>query len=241
MKKILALLIVLLISQIIFAQTEAYKFTDFVGLGGGCDGNSHYANFEYELAQNSESKGLVVIYTGEKKERFGNISAYANNVKQYVKYYTKISPERVDVIILEGKTFFAHEFWVIPKDAKSPYTESYEFEWSKIQERYYFSHTCLQCEPSYPLITDFQPNFEGFAKILKQYRNYKGQIIVNNYWELANVRSRLTKNKKLPRNRYSIQIRKKKKTEDDSISIDLYLVPTAENNLTSEMTKKHRK
>ncbi|HRH41898.1 MAG TPA: hypothetical protein PKY82_09660 [Pyrinomonadaceae bacterium] len=188
MKKIIANLFILIGSQICFAQVEAYKIDEFVGLGGGCSGNSRYANFEIELAKNDENKGLVVIYTGENKERFGNISAYVKNVRKYVKFYTRISPEKVDVIVLEGKKFFAHEFWVIPRGAKLPYTESYEFEWSKIQGKYHFSNTCLQCEPSYPLITEFQANFEEFANILKQYPSYKGQIIVNDYWELTQVK-----------------------------------------------------
>lgn len=214
-------------TQISFAQVQAYKIDEFVGLGGGCNGNSRYANFEMELAQNDENKGLVVIYTGGNKQRFGNISAYARNVKNYVKYYTKISPERVDVIILKGKEFFAHEFWVIPKDAKLPYAESYEFEWSQIQGKYYFSRTCLQCEPSYPLITEFQANFEEFTNVLKQYPSYKGQIIVNDYWELAQVKSALTNNLKLPRHRYSIQLRKKNKNEEWNGSVDLYLIPNS--------------
>lgn len=225
MKYISSILLFLIGLQICFAQTQAYKVDEFVGLGGGCDGNSRYANFEYELAQNSENKGLVVVYTGEEKDRFGNISAYANNIKNYIDRYTKILPERVDIIILEGKTFFAHEFWVIPKDAKSPFSKSFKFDWSNIQEKYYFSHTCLQCEPSYPLITEFQPNFEDFARILKQYPNYKGQIFVNNYEELSAIRIQLTSYQKLPRSRYSIQLRKQKKNWEENLSVDLYLIP----------------
>jgi hypothetical protein len=225
MKKILLILFILVGSQVCFSQTQAYKIDKFANLGAGCDGNSRYANFDIELAQNIYNKGLVVIYTGEKQERFGNILAYANNIKKYVSYYTKISPERVDIIILQGKTFFAHEFWVIPEDAKSPYTESYSFDWSNIREKYYFSHTCLQCEPSYPLITDFQPNFEKFAKILKQYPNYRGQILVNNYDEISTVRKQLTNYQKLPRNRYSIQLRKQKQNWEEKFSVDLYLIP----------------
>lgn len=96
MKYILAVLIVFLFSQIVFAQTEAYKIDEFLRLGGGCDGNARYASFEHQLAQDNENKGLVVVYTGEKKERFGNILAYAGNVKNYVKYYTKIPPEKAE-------------------------------------------------------------------------------------------------------------------------------------------------
>ena len=76
-------------------------------------------------------------------------------------------------------------------------------------------------------MTSFQPNFAAFANVLKKYPNYKGQIIVNKYWELEQVKEKLTDKLKLPRNRYSIQLRKNNKNEEWNGDVDLYLIPNS--------------
>lgn len=225
MKKILTILVVLFISKFGFAQTEAYKFADFEVNGQGCDNYFRYADFTQEIAKNDSNKGLVVIYTGDTKDRFGNILGYVKSSIWGIEDWLKFPKDKISIIILEGRKFFAQEFWIIPKNAKSPYAGSYKFDWSKIESKYYFSTTCLQCEPSYPMWTDYQPNFVEFARILKQYPSYKGEILLNNYGELKIVKERLTKDEKLPRNRYSIKFRKKIKGEENYLSIDLYLIP----------------
>lgn len=225
MKKILPILFVMLIWQVVFAQTEAYKFTEYGDNGGGCENYFRYSAFTDEIAKNDENKGLVVIYTGESKGRFGNVLAYAKGAIRGVEGWLKFPPDKISIVILEGGSFFAQEFWILPKDAKPPYKESYKFDWSRLDDKYHFSETCLQCEPDYPWWTSFQAGFKEYATILKEYPHYKGQIIVNDYWELAVVKRRLTKDEKLPRNRYSIQIRKKSKDEEWASSVDLYLIP----------------
>jgi hypothetical protein len=218
---------VLLISQVIFGQNEAVKFAEYDENGIGCDNYGRYANFRDELLKDEGNKGLVVIYTGDKKERFGNLLAYKSGSVFGVEEWLSVSKGRFSTMILEGKSFFAQEFWIIPKGAELPYSKSYEFDWSKINDRYYFGVTCLSCEGDYPFWTSSQAGFDEYAKILNQFSNYKGQIIVNNYTELLIVKDKLTKENKLPRNRYSIQIRKPEKNDDYTAAVDLYLIRNA--------------
>ena len=220
MKKILTILIILLISQFAFAQTEAYKFAEFEENGRGCENYFRYQDFIMKLNANVESTGLVVIYAGDAKERFGNVLAYLGGAKFGVENWLKFPKDRVSITVLKGRNFFAQEFWIIPKGAKLPYAESFKFDWSKIDSKYYFSNACLQCEGDYSFWTSSQAGFKEYAQILKQYPNYKGQIIVNNYRELSQIKAILTNSQKLTRNRYSIQLRKKKKGEENSISVD---------------------
>lgn len=228
MKKILTILFVLLISHSIFSQTEAYKFSEFDTLGdGGCGENFRMFEFADELKKNPKSKGLIIVYFNDhdSKERFGNIWAYSKGAKEYLLKWLGIQSEKFEITIAKGEKSFSHEFWIIPENGTLPVFEPYSFDWVDLKEKYYFSETCFQCEPTAPLLTGFQGGFEEFSGILKQFPHYKGQILVNNYSELLQIRNILTKDNKLPRNRYSIHIRKQRNDEEPAISIDLYLIP----------------
>jgi hypothetical protein len=225
MRMIRVILFALLISQVVFGQSEAVKVNEFFSSGGGCDNYFRYANFRDELLKDDGNRGLVVIYTGDKKERFGNLLAYKTSAIVGVEEWLGVPKGRFSTIILEGKSFFAQEFWIIPKGAESPYSKSYEFDWSKINDKYYFGVTCLSCEGDYPFWTSSQAGFNEYAKILNQFPNYKGQIIVNNYSELEIVKQKFTKEAKLPRNRYKIRFRKVVQNNAMFHLVDFYIVP----------------
>ncbi len=227
MKKILTILFVLLISQFVFGQTEAVKYAEYNENGRGCDDFFRYADFIQEIGKYEGSLGLVVIYAGDAKKRFGNVLGYVDGAKEIASSWLGIPPDKISFTIASGKTSFAQEFWIIPKNAKLPFNESFSLDWSNLQNKYYFSTACFKCEPSYGLLTSFQPNFNGFVKVLKENPRFRGQIIVNDYEELAIVKKKLTEESKLPRNRYSMQIRKQEKPDDFSYSVDFYIVPNA--------------
>ncbi len=223
MKKILTILLALLISQVVFGQSEAVKVNEFFRSGGGCDIQNAFANFMEEIKQDKESKGLVVFYAGDGKERFGNVLAQKNGVKLFAEFMNFPS-ERILTVILEGKSLSTQEFWIIPKDAKMPFVESFNFDWTKLVSKYHFSEACLSCEPSYPELSSRRAGFKEFAEVLKQYPKFKGEIVVNSKEELEIVKKRLTE-EKLPRNRYEINWRKITKISVVTSLVDFYIVP----------------
>jgi hypothetical protein len=224
MRMIRVILFALLISQVVFGQSEAVKVNEFFSSGGGCDIQNAFANFMEEIKQDKESKGLVVFYAGDGKERFGNVLAQKNGVKLFAEFMNFPS-ERILTVILEGKTLSTQEFWIIPKDAKMPFVESFNFDWTKLVSKYHFSEACLSCEPSYPELSSRRAGFEEFSEILHQNQKYQGEVVVNTYEELEIVKQKFTKEAKLPRNRYKIRFRKVVQNNAMFHLVDFYIVP----------------
>lgn len=238
MKKTLAILFVLIISQIIFAQTAAYKVAEYQEVGHGCDESGWMYGYLLKLKENEKNRALIVVYfDSTSNEKFGNVAAFASGMKKYLAHWLRFNEDKISVVISEGKKTFAREFWIIPENAEMPKINPFSFDWRGLKEKYYFSHTYYIYEPDNFLLTDFQPNYEDFAKILKQFPNYKGQIVVNNYWELSIVKENLTVNQQLSRNRYSIQIRKKKRGDKNDYPVDLYLIPTKKEKSLAEASR----
>lgn len=226
MKIILSLFLALLISPIAPAQSqpEAYKIGEYEKIGGGCEEYSRIADFGRKIIQQKGSRGLIVVYSGDNRQRFGNVLAYISGVKSYFAE-RRMPPEKISFLIAEGKNLFNEEFWIIPENAEFPDIKPFSFDWSKLQAKYHFSTACFRCEPSYPELIDSQPGLAEYAEILKKYPKYKGLIVVNNYAELAEVRNTLVGNLKLPRRRLTITVRPKK--AENSWSVDFYIVPQA--------------
>lgn len=224
MRKILITFLFFLILQVSFAQEKAYQFDEYFGIGGNCDIQNRYEQFILKLSEDSNNKGVVVIYLGDTKKRFGNSLAFKSGVNNYLEWLHPSLLGKIDVLFLEGKELFRQEFWIIPKNAKSPYEKSFNFDWSKLEDKYLFSQACLDCEPSYPMLSFSQTAYKEFAEILKQNTNLKGLIFVNNYTEIALVKKLLAYTK-LPRQSYQIKFKKIKPKEANIFISDFYLVP----------------
>lgn len=155
MKKVLSFLLILLISQVVFAQNpnEAYKVAEFeTNGGGGCDEYFRIVYLLEEMNKHKESKGVIVIYSGDSKKRFGSILAYVSGAKKYLPSWMEIPTDKISFVIAEGKNLFNEEFWIVPKNAKFPDIKPFDFDWSNLKAKYHFSYTCLDCEPSYPFL-----------------------------------------------------------------------------------------
>lgn len=225
MKTFLLTFLALLISPHVFAQNQppqAYKVGEHERIGAGCEEYGRMANLFEGLRQNPGSRGLIVVYSGDNKKRFGNVEAYVEGVKLYFKQ-KRLPPEKITLVIAEGKNLFNEEFWIVPENAEFPDIKPFGFDWSRLDAKYLFSETCLRCEPSYPELTDFQSGIDVYAEILKTYPNYHGLIEVNDYSELSQIRNSLIKNFKVPRRRFTITLAKK--NPENSLSVNLYIVP----------------
>ena len=143
MKKILAILLIFVASQICFAQAEAYKFAEYnQNGGGGCNEYFRLLDFAQKLKQ-EESNGLIAIYADSKSERFGNVLAYVAGAKRYLTDWLGLPPEKVSFVISFGKSQFAEEFWIIPQNAQKPELPKFDFDWGSLDNKYHFSQTCL--------------------------------------------------------------------------------------------------
>jgi len=222
-------LIVLTLAQYLSAQDrrEAYKFAEYDGIGHGCEEYGRLTLFEDEVMTSPKNlRGLIVIYRGEKDERFGNLLGYVLGATGRVRSHN-VPAGKIDFVIAEGKSFFSEEFWIIPEGADVPVVREATFDWTSIKTKYHFSTACLKCEPSYPELTTSQPNYEDFAAVLKKNPSLKGVVAVKDYDELREVRSALTKGLKLARNRYLVVV--ETMTSQYDYGINLYLVPNNNN------------
>lgn len=227
MKLFLSFLIALLFVQITLAQTQtqAYKLAEYDRVGVGCTEFFRMLDFTEEISKQNGNRGLIVIYSGDKRERFGNVLSHISGTKEYLNSWMKFPSEKVIYVIAEGKKLFDKELWIIPEGAKLPDFESASFDWDNLKTKYLYSETCFQCEPSYPLLTTFQSGFDEYVNILKKHPEYTGLLTVNNFEDLFYAKSLLMKEYKLSKNRFTIQFAKKIKGDEYSIAVNLYIVP----------------
>ena len=205
------------------SPNKAYKLFEFEkNGGGGCVEYFRVMDLFDELKKQPESKGLIVIYAGDKKELIGNATAYAEAAKEFI--VTTVGTTQISVVVAEGKNFFNEEFWVVPKDAALSNIRPATLNWDELTYKYHFSTSCLQCEPSYHSLTDFQPNFEDYANILRQYPKHIGLVTVHSRRDAKQVAEELTARRKLPRHRYRIRLLKKA-SDGLSLTNDLFIMP----------------
>ena len=100
LKLSITILICLLFSQIAtFAQTKVDEYSE-----PDSDSESAYMdNFISKLYAEPESKGLIIIYSGDKKERIGNILNLKEGIRTYIhiRFGEKYN-DRVSVVMAEG-------------------------------------------------------------------------------------------------------------------------------------------
>lgn len=242
MKKLILFLLLLFAFQSIFAQNqaEAYKIAEYERNGGGsCEEFFRIYDLIERIKQDEESRGLIVIYSGNDNKRFGNILAYISGVKESIPYYYKVPSDKISFIIAKGKSFFNEEFWIIPKDAKFPEIENDNFDFSNLNSKFLFSETCLICEPSYQRLTSFQEGLNEYAEVLKKHKNYQALIEIEyegGQWEKANLkqvrtfaayyRTELTKKHGIENQRVTIKINKSLK-EESSSTVNFFIMPFA--------------
>jgi hypothetical protein len=227
MKYFLTFIFILLAAGSMAAQTrpEAYKWDEFDrNGGGGCDEFYRISGLIGEVDKNPGSKGLIIIYAGDKTSRFGNVMAYVGRAREYFERITKTEPGKFSIVAAAGKGFFNEEFWIVPEGAQPPKTAPVEFDWGGLTERYYFSSSCFQCEPSYYGLSNFQLNLEDYTEILKKYPAYSGLVTVYDRADMMQVIKRLTVENKLPRNRYRVQLLEPDK-EYPSLAVELFIIP----------------
>jgi hypothetical protein len=229
MKKILTILFLLLILQVVFGQSEAVKFAEYNEHGFGCDGHFRLSDFTEEIKQQEGSTGLIVIYSGDSSERLGNIYGYAFGIKEHLEGWLGFPSKKIKTVITEGKTLFAEEFWIIPKNAQEPEIKPLNFDWKTLKKKTLYSKACFECEPSYGLITDFRPNLSGFAEILNNNPDYSGVANVRSFKDIRYVRKLLIKEYKLAKNQFAIHLIKSNKNEW-GVRADFYIVPKQSKN-----------
>lgn len=174
MKKILTVLFVLLISQIVFAQT---KIAESKGYEVGSDKVAKLIEF---LKKDTESTGLIIIQNGKSREGLGNILAFEESVKAEIKFRLgKKSVEKISFAIIEGKEPYFNEFWIIPRGKKKPKVKEIQISLNKLMTKYYYASMCSNCSKYSPVINSNRIDFIPFAQALKKTPNYRGLIVVH--------------------------------------------------------------
>lgn len=244
MKKIFTLLFVIVLAQPVFAQNpkEAFKVAEFETPGAGCDEYFRTVYLLEEMEKYEGSRGLIVVYSGDNKKRFGSVLAYVSGAKKYLPTWMRIPTDKISFVIAEGKNLFNKEFWLVPKGAKFPDIKPFEFDWSKLKEKYYFSYTCLDCEPDYPFLSFSQPGLEEYTEVLKKNDNFQGviEIYMKNYGTqkerlkeaqkyAAEYRQMLTKDYRVDNEQITIRLKKSTETESTATA-NLYIVPKISEN-----------
>jgi hypothetical protein len=224
MKNILTILFLLLILQVVFSQNEAFKVAEYGEHGIGCDEHFRLADFTEEIKQKEGSTGLIVIYSGDNTERLGNLYGYAFGIKEHVEGWLGFPNGKIKTVITEGKTLFAEEFWIIPKNAQEPEIKPLNFDWKTLKTKTLYSKACFECEPSYGSITNFRPNLSGFAEVLNDNPNYSGTVEVRSLEDIGYTRKLLIEEYKLAKKRFKIHLIKNKTDESSSVSY-FYIVP----------------
>ncbi|HRH44487.1 MAG TPA: hypothetical protein PKY82_22820 [Pyrinomonadaceae bacterium] len=162
MKKTLAMLFVLIISQIIFAQT---KIDEYERLNSDAESGRLTMLHSYIL-ESPNSKGQILIYPKEKTP-LGKILRHIYGIRAYT------GLDNSSLIIETGrerkKPF--NEIWLIKEGEKKISINSVSYEDKlndKIKKKTLFDRECILCEPTVDLDQYiFRQGLDYFAKALK--------------------------------------------------------------------------
>ncbi len=180
MKNLLLLIVLVIFTQTFFAQTkiDEYERTDSDAESGRID------NFLMNLDKQPESRGLIIIYSGESEERLGNILRLIEGIKQYIVFrdvYSRAArtfTERITFKIEKGKETLFKELWVYPKDIPLPEIEQPNVNLDNLKTKYLYASVCVDCEPAIPGLSSEWADFKLYAELLMKYRDYKSSIII---------------------------------------------------------------
>lgn len=175
MKKFFLLFIFLAAAaQIAFGQIkfDEYERTDSDSESARID------NFLVALTQEPENKGLIVIYSGDNKERLGNILAFIEGVKLHLRF-RKFDAERISFLIAGGKQTLFKEMWLVPATGgRNPQIEPIELNLNNLTGKYLYGWSCLDCEPVIPHLSNERKALTLYAEELKNNKNYHALIVV---------------------------------------------------------------
>lgn len=147
MKNILAVLIVLIISQVIFPQT---KFVEY-GILTTDDESGILVAVANEFSKNKDSK-VYILHTKEKKISFGRFLRRINGVAGYLNLYYKVPKESIiSDASREEQDSPQTEIWFIEKEGKLPIVDKMSLS-EKLKERItkitLFDDDCTDCSPT---------------------------------------------------------------------------------------------
>lgn len=235
MNKAFLLSLILLLSQLSFAQTKIDEY----GRIATDPESTRIDNFAAALGQKPESKGLIIINSGKNHENIGNILRQIDGIKYYLSNQRGINPERIFFSVKEGGDRFSKELWIYPKESSLPKLTVPKLDLSNLKTKYLYGSVCSNCEPVvWSLSSDFI-SLTAYANLLKDYPNYTGLILIhpdsfqglskNKAYEYAlqlvvDYRNELTKENKVNPKRISIKIAEPL-SKDSSMIANFYIVP----------------
>ena len=175
MKKIVAVLVILLISQAIFAQKKVAEYgriisdDEFGTLLGTAD----------EWRMNRDSK-IYVLINKEKEMPIGRFLRYFYGVESYLANEGQVPKESIIVEAGEEQNKQFTQIWIVKKDEKFPDFKKMSLEEKlngKITKKILFDRNCIDCDES-PFIKQyiFREGLNNPAKVLKLNPNCSAYI-----------------------------------------------------------------
>lgn len=235
MKQIFLLSLFLILAQTSIAQTKIDEY----GRINTDSESSRMDNFAYALNQEPDSKGVIIINSGESNENIGNILRQIDGIKYYLSNLRGINPERIFFSVKANGERFFKELWIYPKDLPLPELNSVKIDLTNLRTKYLYASTCPNCEPAVGSLSSDFINIESYVKLLKEYPNYSSLIIIHpsgsnveNKKEASkqalelviNYRKSLTKEYKIGGKRVFIKIAEPLRKYSPTI-VDFYIVP----------------
>lgn len=174
--KILFFLIIFLVSvQSISAQTKVdeYELMDSDSESARID------NFLSHLQNQPDSKGLIIICSGEDNERLGNIWDHIEGIRSYLFFRSNGAfTDRVSFRVDNRKQPLFKEFWIFPKHIPPPEARLKVPTLENLKNLNLFASRCEECDPVVPALSANSANFELYAALLEKYPDYKSLVII---------------------------------------------------------------
>lgn len=191
MKKILVILFVLLISQVVLAQT---KIDEYGKLISDDEGSRLYA-ISQQLLQNKESR-IYVLINKEKKMPFGRFLRYFYGVGNFI---NRLGVPKESITILAGKVRDEQftQIWIVHKNEKPPDFKQISIKDKlsvKIKRKVLFDENCIDCDES-PFIKQniLGEGIDYLATVLKANPNIIASIQIVNGDSFIENRERFIK------------------------------------------------
>ena len=171
----LPLFLILLISQFVYGQT---KFDEYEPIDSDSE-SARIDNFTHTLNENPESKGLIVVYSGDDLEQIGNITAYIEGAKYYISTFRAFEKDRISFVIGKGKTKLYKEFWILPDETTKPPIPLTEVNLNNLEGKFLYASSCIGCEPAVPALSNDRINLENYLRILTDNPKFEALVVIH--------------------------------------------------------------
>jgi hypothetical protein len=155
-----------------FPSISAQTKVDEYGRQMSSDDESARIDAFLSALEDSNNRGLIVIYNGNNKERLGNLLGHIKGIKRYIPYREGYL-ERISIRLAEGDSLFGKELWTANKNEEFPKFNIANISLRNLKRNYLYARNCFDCDPTVFELSKDIIDYANLATVLNENKDYK--------------------------------------------------------------------